>query len=145
MLRRTRCATKKGDAYGLAGGQPASPDEPFPAIDRGRSRCQKARFGARSSETPEENDPMRDGLIKGLILIGALVVSLLAAEAVAARVVFAMARAGELGRYAAVGEGPGFSRAAARALAELRLAQVDAKKLRAASTTRSTSSSPTSM
>ncbi len=56
----------------------------------------------------------------------------LAAEAVAARVVFAMARAGELGRYAAVGEGPGFSRALARALAELRLAQVDAKKLGAA-------------
>ncbi len=56
----------------------------------------------------------------------------LPAEAVAARVVFAMARAGELGRYAAVGEGPGFSRAVARALAELRLARVDATQLREA-------------
>ena len=43
-----------------------------------------------------------------------------------------MARAGELGRYAAVGEGPGFSRAVARALAELRLARVDATHLREA-------------
>jgi CRISPR/Cas system-associated exonuclease Cas4 (RecB family) len=55
----------------------------------------------------------------------------LAAEAVAARVIFALRRAERLGRYARIEGGPGFARAVAAVLEELRLARADAKKLEA--------------
>jgi ATP-dependent helicase/nuclease subunit B len=56
----------------------------------------------------------------------------LGAEAVAARVVFALRGSERLGRYARIQDGPGFVRAAAGVLQELRLARSDAKTLEAA-------------
>lgn len=53
----------------------------------------------------------------------------LASEAVMARAVQAVRGAGGLGRYAEVADGPGFSRAASAALAELRLARQSSESL----------------
>ena len=53
----------------------------------------------------------------------------LATEAVATRVVHELAHANALGRFRSVGTFPGFPRAVARALAELRLTRVDAGRL----------------
>jgi RecB family exonuclease len=64
---------------------------------------------------------------RGLAPIGAL-----AGEAVAQRVVHGAAQRGELGRYVAVADSPGFARALARTLAELRLGRVEPGRLRSA-------------
>jgi hypothetical protein len=56
--------------------------------------------------------------------LGAVPLSDLGAEALVARVVHVMGEAGGLGRYAAIANMPGFPRAIARSLAELRLAGI---------------------
>jgi ATP-dependent helicase/nuclease subunit B len=56
--------------------------------------------------------------------------SRLGTQAMAARVVHALAADGALGRYAGVAQGPGFARAIASLVMELRLAKVDRDQLR---------------
>jgi ATP-dependent helicase/nuclease subunit B len=51
-------------------------------------------------------------------------------QAMAARVMHALAADGALGRYASVAQGPGFARAVASVVMELRLAKVDPDRLR---------------
>jgi ATP-dependent helicase/nuclease subunit B len=60
-------------------------------------------------------------------------VSRLGTQAMAARVVHALAASGALGRYASVAQGPGFARAIASVVMELRLAKVDRDQLRSVS------------
>ncbi len=66
--------------------------------------------------------------LPALVGEGVAPVGMLATEAVVARVLHAMREAGgsaSLGRYGGVADGPGFARAVARTLAELRVADVD--------------------
>ena len=66
--------------------------------------------------------------LPALVDEGVAPVGVLATEAVVARVLHAMEEAGgagALGRYGGVADGPGFARAVARTLAELRLAELD--------------------
>jgi RecB family exonuclease len=60
-----------------------------------------------------------------LVTAGLVAISRLAASAVVARATQDVARTGTLGRYAPVAETPGFARAAARAIEDLRLARVE--------------------
>jgi ATP-dependent helicase/nuclease subunit B len=60
-----------------------------------------------------------------LVTAGLVAISRLAASAVVARAAHDVARAGSLGRYAPVAETPGFARAAARAIEDLRLARIE--------------------
>src|SRR5215831_11035994 len=60
-------------------------------------------------------------------------VSRLGTQAMAARVVHALAADGALGRYAGVARGPGFARAFASVVMELRLAKADRDQLRSVS------------
>ena len=60
-------------------------------------------------------------------------VSRLGTQAMAARVVHALAADGALGRYAGLAQGPGFARAIASVIMELRLAKVDRDQLRSVS------------
>jgi ATP-dependent helicase/nuclease subunit B len=64
---------------------------------------------------------------------GIVPLSRLGTQAMAARVVHALAANGGLGRYAGVAQGPGFARAIASVIMELRLAKVDRDQLRSVS------------
>lgn len=64
-----------------------------------------------------------------LVASGLVPVAGLAAEAVVARLLHRLGGRGELGRYAPVCAGPGFARALARSLAELRHAGIEAPQL----------------
>jgi len=64
-----------------------------------------------------------------LVAASLVPVSRLAATAVVAHAVQGVGRAGRLGRYARVADTPGFARAIARAVEELRLARVDVATL----------------
>src|SRR6516165_10690601 len=61
---------------------------------------------------------------------GIVPLSRLGIQAMAARVVHALAADDALGRYAGVAQGPGFARAVASVVMELRLAKVDPDRLR---------------
>jgi hypothetical protein len=60
---------------------------------------------------------------------GVVPLSRLGIQAMAARVVHALVADGALGRYASVAQGPGFARAIASVVTELRLAKVDPDRL----------------
>ncbi len=63
--------------------------------------------------------------LPALVEEGVAPVGMLASEAVVARVLHELRASGSLGRYAGVADGPGFVRAVARTLAELRTASLD--------------------